>query len=203
MDTELLVDERLEDGRKLLSELVRSGFDVTAAFWAKTSEEGIWFLYIASKNLDSNQHADAYRAAYAALTRLGPISISFSELKLVAPGNPIAIDAQKLRARFSANTAGRVANSRLGSVWADEVYVYPKIGGHMTPAEVLQAISTLMNRTGIIKASEIALSNGDTLRAIPVGIRMQHPGSGTTVVLHLTDTGQEREVRLEEISSIQ
>jgi hypothetical protein len=203
MDTELLVDEHIEDGRKLLAELVRSGFDVTAAFWVKTSEEGIWHLYIVSNKLDGSQHADAYRAAYAAITRLGPSSISFSELKLVAPGNPIALDAQKLRPRLSANTPGRFAHARLGSVSADEVYLYPKIDGHMTSAEVLQAISALMNRMGTIKASDIALRDGSTVRAIPVGIKSQHPGRGVTVVLHLADTGAEREVPLEDITRIQ
>ena len=40
MDYELLVDERIDDGRSLLAGLVEDGFDVTVAFWAKTSEEG-------------------------------------------------------------------------------------------------------------------------------------------------------------------
>jgi hypothetical protein len=52
MDTELLVDNRIEDGQKLLAELLKAGFDVNVAFWVRTSEEGLWFLYIGSTSVE-------------------------------------------------------------------------------------------------------------------------------------------------------
>ena len=56
MDTELLVENRIDDGQRLLIELVRDGFDVSAAAWLKTSEEGLWFLYIGSKSVDASEN---------------------------------------------------------------------------------------------------------------------------------------------------
>src|SRR3954462_9877886 len=112
MDTELLVDERVDDGRRLLSELVRSGFDVTAAFWIKTSEEGLWFLYIASAAVSQGKVGDAYGAVYAAMSRLPHPSISLSDIKLVAPDNPIAADAISIRDRYAARIPTRYNGDR-------------------------------------------------------------------------------------------
>ena len=52
MDTEILVDDRIEDGQRLVSQLVRDGFAVVAAFWIKPSEEELWQLYIASPSVN-------------------------------------------------------------------------------------------------------------------------------------------------------
>ena len=40
MDTDTLVDNRIEDGQKLVEELPASGFPVTATFWIKATEDG-------------------------------------------------------------------------------------------------------------------------------------------------------------------
>ena len=69
MDYELLVDEQIEDGKSLIAGLVENGFDVTVAFWVKTSEEGLWFLYIGSASVRNSSLADAYRVVYGALRR--------------------------------------------------------------------------------------------------------------------------------------
>src|SRR5258708_2972103 len=70
VDTELLVDSRTEDGRKLLAELARAGFHVAVGFWVKTSEEGSWSLYIASDSFDPARVGDAYQTVYACLSRI-------------------------------------------------------------------------------------------------------------------------------------
>ena len=58
MDTDSLVEEKLveqkiDDGRRLLKELERDGFDVTVALWARRGEEKKWRLYIASKEVET------------------------------------------------------------------------------------------------------------------------------------------------------
>lgn len=47
MDQGTLVENRVDDGARIVEKLRESGFDVAAAWWMKTSEEGQWFLYIA------------------------------------------------------------------------------------------------------------------------------------------------------------
>jgi hypothetical protein len=103
MDTEILVDNRIDDGRELVSELVRDGFDVAVAFWVKTSEEGLWFLYIGSTSVHAERLGNAYGAVYACLRRLPNPPFSLSEIKLVQAHNPIARDAIAARPRFHKN----------------------------------------------------------------------------------------------------
>ncbi len=48
MDQGTLVAMQIEDGQRLIDRLVGEGIAVTAACWAKESESGQWFLYIAT-----------------------------------------------------------------------------------------------------------------------------------------------------------
>ena len=48
MDTELLVENKIEDGAALIRQLIRDQFEVRVAFWVKRTEEGLWYLYIAT-----------------------------------------------------------------------------------------------------------------------------------------------------------
>ena len=61
MDQVTLVDEQKKDGLKLAERLAQQGFEVTAAFWLRTSEDGQWFLYFASPVVDSEGKREAYR----------------------------------------------------------------------------------------------------------------------------------------------
>jgi len=54
VDIITLVERRIDDGRRLIELLTQKGIDVTAAAWVLTSEDGNWFLYIASKDVDKS-----------------------------------------------------------------------------------------------------------------------------------------------------
>lgn len=203
MDTELLVDERIDDGRRLLSELVRAGFDVTGAFWVRTSEEGQRFLYVVSTAVARGSIGDAYRTVYAALSRLPNPSITLSDIKLIAPDNPIAIDAIAIRDRYPARIPTRHGAGRLGGVAIEEAYIYPRLDRGLNRAEVIQAVTALMNRTGPVQPSRFTLRDGSTLLAIPVGVHLWPPGPGLNVVLHEVNTQGERAVSADEIINIQ
>ncbi len=71
MDQGSLVEMQIVDGAKIVEKLRDASFDVTAAWWMRTSEEGLWFLYIASKQVEEVGIADAYRKAYARNPQLG------------------------------------------------------------------------------------------------------------------------------------
>ncbi len=125
MDQELLV-ERIDDGHKLIIELLRDGFDVTAAFWVRTSEDGTWLLYINSETVDVKKVSEAYRRVYACLNRLGPSSVAPSEVKLINPSNPISVAAVLVRDRYPGRMPTRFQGKRLGPMAVDEVYIYPR-----------------------------------------------------------------------------
>ena len=61
MDQDTVVSEQTESGKRLIEVLVANGFDVRIAFWAKPTDEGKWFLYLASPIVDEKGPAAAYR----------------------------------------------------------------------------------------------------------------------------------------------
>jgi len=125
MGTDTLVENQISDGQTLLTRLAGAGFDVTAACWVKTSEEGRWFLYIVSKAVDERGPAAAYREAYGVLQSMDSPWISMSEVKLISPQNPIAQDVLEIQRHHPGRTPTRTRRSQLGNVAIDEAYIYP------------------------------------------------------------------------------
>ena len=125
MDTYTLVENRIDDGRKLINGLTQAGFPLTAVCWVKTSEEGDWYLYIASIAVDQKDLASAYREVYGVLTSLSGTSISVSDVKLVGVNNPITKEILEIRERYPGKLPTISRRRQLGSVAVDEVYVYP------------------------------------------------------------------------------
>jgi len=65
VDTTTLVSDLIEDGRRIVEELPQAGFEVTAAFWLKASEDGLWYFYIVSPLAETEplNDAESIRAA--------------------------------------------------------------------------------------------------------------------------------------------
>src|SRR5262249_61071256 len=76
MDTDTLVEKLIDDGRKLIEELPQRGFEVSAAFWAKTSEDAPWRFYIVSPVVDAEGLTKAYRRLYPLVPALPPPFLS-------------------------------------------------------------------------------------------------------------------------------
>jgi hypothetical protein len=124
MDTATLVNEQIDDGTKFVAHLRKSGFDVVVAVWVLTSEDALWFLYIASPEVDSNGLAAAYRKAYSELSRSQLSSISRSDIKLIGSHDPLALDAIAYRNdKFPTRFGGR----KLGNMIIEEAFIYPKL----------------------------------------------------------------------------
>lgn len=202
MDHELLVDQKIEDGKFLITGLVRQGFDVTIAFWARTSEEGLWFFYIGSASVHAIGLADAYRAVYGILQQLPhtEISISISSIKIIEADTPVAKDAIMVRDRYPARLPTRYQGKRLGNMAIEEAYIYPPMGP-MTRQEILQTVTGLMNRSGILAPSLVTLRDGTQIEAIPVGVQLNHPGP-MTVVFHDLVASSDRSISVDDVVNI-
>ena len=122
MDTATLVNEQIDDGQRLVDHLRQNGFDVVVAFWVLTSEEGLWFLYIASDVVDDDGLAAAYRVVYRELSRISVRWVSRSDIKLVGRQNPIALDAVAYR---SSLLTTRYGGRKLGNMIVEDAYIYP------------------------------------------------------------------------------
>ena len=125
MDQVSLVDRRIDDGQRLALELVRDKFDVTAAFWVKTSESGWWYLYIASRVVDKEGPASAYRRLQKTLGRLPGTTISLTDVKVIGASNPTTRDVLKLQKRYPERTPIPYHGAQLGGIGIDEAYIYP------------------------------------------------------------------------------
>ncbi|HVC98808.1 MAG TPA: hypothetical protein VND64_34405 [Pirellulales bacterium] len=123
MDTATLVNEQIDDGKRFIDDLKQSRFDVVVAFWVLTSEEGLWFLYIASAVVDTDGLAVAYQRAYGALTQSQVRWVSRSDIKLIGSHNPIAKDAVAYR---NNRMITRYHGRKLGSLTVEEAIIYPQ-----------------------------------------------------------------------------
>ena len=122
MDTATLVNEQVDEGARFVEDLKNNGFDVEIAFWVLTSEEGLWFLYIASPIVDRVGLAAAYRQVNSEVSKCRLRWISRSDIKLIGIQNPIAVDAiDYQRSKLPARYGGR----KLGNMIVEEAYIYP------------------------------------------------------------------------------
>lgn len=206
MDQELLVENRINDGQRLLIELTRDGFDVSVAAWLKTSEEGLWFLYIGSRSVDAGKLGDSYRTVYACLRRIPGTHLDMSAVKLVQESNPVAREIKTIRDQ---NAGGRIpawyGGNSIANIAIDIAYIYPRITPGLTRNEVLQTVTGLMNRTGIASPSVVTLRDGTVIRGVPCGIELKLTASGSSglEVKILEASGSMHVIPVDEVANIQ
>ena len=95
MDTGPLVGEQIEDGQKLINQLVQDGFDLAAACWVRfrLTDESEWFFYIITGEVDRHGLRAAALAVHQAIHRIPPPWgpwITVSELRLAGLNEPVA-----------------------------------------------------------------------------------------------------------------
>lgn len=136
MDQNPLVTEQIDDGRAIIDQCVADGVDITAAFWLKPSEDGQWYLYIATETVEDKGIAAAFKAVLGAIRRLShpPRLNLLGDLKVVGASNPVTVDVLGIQSRYAAPLATRYRGNRLGPISIDEAYLYPVSRTARTPA---------------------------------------------------------------------
>jgi hypothetical protein len=122
MDQGSLVKDQIEAGEKFLAE-----FDaykpLAAAFWAKESDSGNWYLYLASEQItDSTKNAD-----YGEVLRLighQQVWLDPFQVKVISARDPIARSVLDLVRKSPNLIPARWFSPRLGERSVDEAYVY-------------------------------------------------------------------------------
>lgn len=208
MDQSTLVEDQIDDGRRFVERFAADGNPVQAAFWVKTAEEGLWFLYVVTELIDRVGPAAAYRAVHEARGKLGESWVSSSEIKVISPNNPIAKDVLTVMSRHPGRLATRFGGKSLGSIAVEQTYIYaPHFftsahANRMTTEDVGREILRLMNRgPGTLTLSHVALKDGTVFNGVPFSLDV-----GTEramVVKFIADReAAPRVVRLDEIVSI-
>jgi hypothetical protein len=130
MDQISLVDNYIADGQKLIWQLVRDGFEVTAAFWLRAPEDNGWHLFIASRVRDQVGPGEGYRALQASLEHLPGIRISLADIKLIGVANAITGAVRKLQQKAGSHRPITIRSSQLSNLAVEEAYIYPPIPRH-------------------------------------------------------------------------
>jgi 23S rRNA C2498 (ribose-2'-O)-methylase RlmM len=120
MAEEILVDKKLEDGKKLIQTLQSKHFDVSAAFWMQI-DDGLWHLYLVSKDTGIG----AFDKVLSELQQLGETSIDSSEIVLSSTGTPVAKEVLDLQRQFRLNLYSRQRLRKLGGLQTAEAHIYP------------------------------------------------------------------------------
>lgn len=86
----VLVAKDVENGRRILDRLNREGWNVTAAFWFHSEEEGRWKLVIVSPDVSDKGPRLLYTMIQTMLSELAkdpkdPVEFALDQIMLVSP----------------------------------------------------------------------------------------------------------------------
>ena len=208
MDTLELVEWRAVAGRRVIAQLVRDGFEITAAFWVRTTEEDDWSFYIATPLVEQKRSSEAYRLLHPSLQRLEGIPLSLSDVNLVGAQDPITKDVLDLLARHKGRLATRYAGRRLGRMSIDGAYIYPSHlytapdAGQTAKDDVLRELLDLLNRApDDLLPCKVILKAGDSFEGVPYSV--QRGPQGRLVVIFIDKAEPvPRVVNVEDIDTI-
>ncbi len=105
--------------------MAADGFGVMVAFWAQESEEGLWYLYIASPIVDKRGKIAAYGVVLEKMNAFPTSELAPSTIKLIGrESKRLAKDAKWLQDDEGPTWIGGSAFADAG---IDRAYLYPPI----------------------------------------------------------------------------
>jgi hypothetical protein len=137
MDQDAVVSDQTESGKRLIEALAAAEFDVRVAFWAKPTDEGKWYLYLASPIVDDQGPTEAYRFVHRILRKTPDVWIDPFEIKVIGMNDSLseaALEVMKPRVPDSPFAIRnprpypgmtRLGGATLGGVSIDGAYIYP------------------------------------------------------------------------------
>src|SRR4051794_24186789 len=127
MVTDVLVDEKLEDGLKVVAEMAKEGYPASVAFWLKAAPDESWRLYLSSPAIEPGKVGNAFVTLYHCIERLPNSSVALSDVKLLYDGERIVKEAAAARDKGPRRYLPvRLRGGTLGTLAVDEAYIYPQ-----------------------------------------------------------------------------
>ena len=124
MDQGPLVREQIDTGSKFLGEFAKF-LPIDAAFWMKVSDEGTWYLHVASDRIDSHSISDAYDEVIRLASVLQDPEFDPFQVKLLSSADPVAQAAIDTVRRYPSLLPLRLRGQMFGGEFIDQVYLYP------------------------------------------------------------------------------
>ena len=119
----ILVRQLVEDGGRLLQELERRHFPITAAFWYDSPERDAWNLYIVSEAAQEPGPLEAYMRIQQAMAGLKLTSLSVDDIVVLGPQRSAFRDLRKTIEGVSQMSASG-QRVKLEGVPLQDAYVY-------------------------------------------------------------------------------
>ena len=132
MDQASLVIPEIDSGAELVRRLDKY-VPVHAAFWVKDSEEGHWYLYIASHQVDDPNLDAAYGEVLRLASEIADPFLDPFQVKLIPASDPLAQAALDVLRSYPARIATRFGGRNFGGMSVDGVYIYPASVTTLTP----------------------------------------------------------------------
>lgn len=124
MDQGPLVTEQIEAGAKLANEFAKYA-PLQAAFWLKGSEDGEWYFYLVSDQINDQNFDLAYREVIRLFGRGPHLWLDPFQVKVAGVDNDTAKDVIDIQTQYPVNIPFRLRNRRLGNTYIEEVFIYP------------------------------------------------------------------------------
>lgn len=139
MDQDTVVADQADSGKRLIDLLGLEAFPISTAFWAKPTDDGKWFLYLASSVVDELGHRAAYRTVHRVIRGTPDLWIDPFEVRVIGANNSLAVAAiEATKPKIPTSTFAvknpnpkpypgmtRFEGSTLGGVSIDGAFIYP------------------------------------------------------------------------------
>jgi hypothetical protein len=124
MDQGPLVTEQIDAGAKLLQEFDSGYAPLSSAFWLKESEDGQWYLYLVSPQINDSNFDLAYGEVHRLAGRSPSVWLDPFQVKVAGVDDPVAKAVGAIQSQYPSRLATRLRNRQLGDISVDEVYIY-------------------------------------------------------------------------------
>jgi hypothetical protein len=124
MDQEPLVSDEIEAGAEFVKRLDKV-MPVTAAFWLKEDDEGLWYLYVASDRVDDTNLRQSYGEALRVADQAPSPYLDPFRIKLISMNHTLAQAALEINHQFPGRIPTRFGGTKFGGMAVAGVYLYP------------------------------------------------------------------------------
>lgn len=119
-----MVTEQIDAGAKLASEFDSKYKPLKAAFWLKESEDGQWFLYLVSDQIDDTNFHLAYGEVPRLLGRGPHLWLDPFQIKVAGIDDPVAKAVLEIQQKYPGRPATRLRNRMVGGLNVEEAFIY-------------------------------------------------------------------------------
>ena len=125
MDKTILVENDIQEGKRVIEALDNANFQVEAAMWFYLADSEEWRLLIASPFVENNGPKEAYRFIQRVMVQLSPpLEISLKDISVLSPKHRL-IGTIRMAIRTGDGISGiRFTGNVVNNTLIEDAYIY-------------------------------------------------------------------------------